>query len=615
MKLTDYLVQFLVDRGIDRVFGLTGGAVVHLFESAAQHPGMTPVFCHHEQAAAFAAQAYARIRNRPGAAFVTTGPGTTNAMTGAAAAWLDSVPCIYFSGQTRLAHTTRNTRVRQIGIQQLDILKLVESITKYAVMIDDARMVRYHLEKAFHLATTGRPGPVWIDLPLDFQWAAIEPDTLPRFDPGERALQPVEDAMDDQVRRCADLFAQAKRPVVLAGYGVRLARGDDAFARLVEEAGIPFLASWNACDMMPASHPLNVGRPGVFGQRGANLAMQNCDLLVAIGSHLCLSITGTLFDAFARDATIVMVDADKDELDHRTVRVDLPVHSDARQFLIALLRARQGQPALDVQPWRDQCAYYARRHNSVPLEWRNQPDLVNPYVFMDMLSDELAPDDQVVVDGGGTVNQIAFQAMRLSAGQRMIISAAMCAMGSGLPESVGAACASGRGRTVCLSGDGSMQLNIHELQTIVHHKLPVKVFVFNNDGYLSIRITQDGFLDRHHVGSSREGGMSLPDFVRVAEAYGLKTERVRRHDDLRDTIRRVLAADGPVLCDVMVSKDQDVAPRQAFERKPDGTFTPRPLEDMDPLLDDDEFLTCMMVRPWKGSLSRLAAFDARRPAG
>ena len=531
MKLTDYLVQFLVDSGIDAVFGLTGGAVVHLFESADQNPGMRAVFCHHEQAAALAAQAYARVANRPGAAFVTTGPGGTNALTGVAAAWLDSVPCIFVSGQSRLAHTTRDKPIRQLGVQQMDILRLVDPVTKHAVMIDDPLAVRYELEKALHLATTGRPGPVWIDLPLDLQWASIEPDALLSFEPPD-ADPPADKSLEDQVRLCCELLAGAKRPVVLGGYGVRLSHAEEEFTQLVERCGIPFLASWNTTDLLPTSHPLNVGRPGVFGQRGANLAIQNCDLLVCLGSHLCIALTGTVFDAFARDATVVMVDADQDELEHRTVHVDLPVRSDARRFLRELLRQFEPMTTLDIGPWRDKCTHYAGRHNGVPFEWRTQRQYVNPYVFMDVLSDELAARDVVVVDGGGTVNQVAFQALRLKEDQRMIISSGLCAMGTGLPESVGASWANDRGRTVCLSGDGSMQLNIQELQTVVHHDLPVKIFVFNNGGYLSIRQTQNGFLDSHHVGSAGDGGMSLPDFVKVARAYGVKTERVDHHADL-----------------------------------------------------------------------------------
>lgn len=611
MKLTDYVVRSLAQQGIDTVFGLTGGAVVHLFDSADRNPDIKVVFCHHEQAAAFAAQAYARIRNAPGAAFVTTGPGGTNALTGVAAAWLDSVPCIFISGQARLSHTTRYKKIRQLGIQQMDILNLVAPITKFSVMLEDPLSIKYNLQKAIHIARSGRPGPVWLDLPMDIQWASVEPESLPSFDPSEMEESSPASPIDAGVRRCFEMIAAAERPVFLAGYGVRLAHAENEFRHVVERLRIPFLSTWNASDLLPTNHPLYVGRPGVFGQRGANLAIQNCDLLLSVGSHLCLSLTGTLFEAFAREANIVMVDADQDELSHRTVRVDLPIRCDAKEFLRGLSRLTEGIAPPEISPWREQCTLYQTRHNAVPQEWRNQENLVNPYVFMDTLSGEMTGQDQVVIDGGGTVNQISFQSLKIKQGQRVIISSGICSMGSGLPESVGACFAGNRRRTICLTGDGSMQLNVQELQTIVHHNLPVKIFVFNNRGYLSIRNTQDGFLGGNHAGSSTKGGLTLPDFVKVAEAYGLKAGRARNHRELKQTIQSVLASDGPALCEVLVSEKQQIEPRQAFEKNADGTFVPRPLEDMEPLLSSEEYLESMMIQPWKDSPSRRADFESR----
>ncbi len=596
MKLSDYIAGFLAQHGVEHVFGLTGGAVVHLFDSVDRHPEMEPVFTHHEQAAAYAAEAYSRIRNKLGAAFVTTGPGGTNAITGVCAAWLDSIPCIYISGQTRLAHTTRNKPIRQVGSQQLDIVSLVKPITKYAVMIEDPGRIRYELEKAAHIAQTGRPGPVWIDIPLDFQWASIDPDSLPAFQPGLPDAPPR--ALPEQIRRCADLIEKAKRPLLLAGMGVRLAHAESEFIQFLEATRIPFLSTWNASDIYPNDSELYIGRPGVFGQRGANLAIQNCDLLLSIGSHLSIPITGTIFKAFAREAKVVMIDVDKAELDCANVHVELAIHSDAKTFLQDIVSLAPALQSNDIAEWRQASAGYRSRYNSIPAQWYEQAQFVNPYVLVDLLSDQLTAEDIVVVDGGGTINQIAFQAFRVKRGQRLIISSGLCAMGSGLPESVGACFAGGKRRTICLCGDGSLQLNIQELQTIVHHKLPVKIFVTNNDGYLSIRHTQAGFLGGNFSGSSKEGGMSLPDVRRVAEAYGVPAIRISCHNELKQGLTAFLGQPGPALCEIMVSRDSQVDPRQGFVERPDGTFAARPLEDMAPFLDRDEFMKNMFIGPW-----------------
>jgi len=597
MKLSDYVVEFLADEGIEHVFGLTGGAVVHLFDSAARNPRVQPVFNHHEQAAAYAAEAYARLRNNLGAAFVTTGPGGTNAITGLCAAWLDSIPTIYVSGQTRLAHTSHGEPIRQLGAQEFDIVTLVSPLTKFAVMVDDPSQIRYYLQKAVHIARTGRPGPVWVDIPQDIQWSSIEPDDLRSFDPSEMPTEGPRDSLATQVAECLRLMGESERPMVLAGYGVRLAHAEDEFRRLVEELGLPFLTTWSATDLLPSDSDLYLGRPGTLGQRGANLAVQNCDLLLTLGSHLSVAITGTMFDAFAREAKKIMVDIDPVELGHRTVRVDLPIESDVRVFLQAVLERSKDVQMPDISPWRAKCSLYSG-YNAIPEEWRRQQQNVNPYVFVDVLCDELDERDIIVVDGGGTANQTTFQSVRLKAEQRILISCGLCAMGSGLPESIGACFAGGGRRTVCLSGDGSAQLNIQELQTVVHHDLPVKIFVLENAGYLSIRNTQDTFLEGRHAGSAREGDMSLPDVVKVAEAYGLKATRIHHHQELRERIRWVLDTPGPVMCGISVSRHQPVIPRQGFDTRPDGTGVPRPLEDMYPFLDREEFREAMVIEPY-----------------
>ena len=591
MKLTDYVAGFLADHGVSHVFGLTGGAVVHLFESASRSGRLQPVFHHHEQAAAFAAQAYARANGKLGACFVTTGPGVTNAITGLAAAWLDSVPCIYISGQTRLAHTTRGKKIRQLGTQQLDVIPLVQSLTKYAVMIEDASSIRRELEKAFHLATTGRPGPVWIDLPLDLQWAEIEPDALPGFVPDPKSATLGLVPTTDQLTQCHDLLAQSQRPLVLAGTGVCRAGARRQFTEFVERLDLPFITTWGAVDVTPSGHPLYIGRPGVAGQRGANLAVQNCDLLIVVGSHLTIPITGTMFGSFARTAKIVMVDIDPEELAERTVPVHLPIAADARLFLEAMLSNMPEKPSYRSPEWHKTCDRY-KDLTSLPAPASD--GTISPYDYVRTLSELSNEDDVVVVDGGGTNVYVSFQSFLLKPGQKMILSTSLCSMGSGMPESIGACYGSGGRRTLCLSGDGSFQLNIQELQTIKHHQLPIKIFVSANGGYLSIRQTQKEFLEGHYVGSHEDGGMSLPDYTRVVAAYGLPVVEIRDKTSLRQGLAEILARPGPTVCIVHTSPVQELIPRQGFDRRTNGTFAPRPLEDMAPFLDRQDFAELMV---------------------
>lgn len=596
VKVSDFIVDFLAKQGVTHVFGLTGGAVVHMFDSAARSGKVDPVFTHHEQAASFAAEGYARLHGGLGAVMVTTGPGGTNAITGLAAAWLDSIPCIFISGQVRLGLTGRGYNVRQVGPQHLDIVPIVSSITKYAVMVDDITKIKYELQKAAHTAQTGRPGPVWVDIPLDMQWSSIEPAELPDYVPpgADESKVPTCSACD--VDEVSELLCAARRPIILAGYGVRLAGAESEFRTMIDRLQLPFLTTWNVADLIASDHPLNAGRPGIFGQRGANLAMQNCDLIISLGSHLSVSLTSMRFHDFARDAKVVMVDIDRGELEHRTVRVDLSIQSDAKLFLQKMLERLPEASLPQIGPWREKIAEYKKRFNAFPSSWADREKFVHPYVFMDRLSDELDGNDIVVVDGGGTIDQVAFQAFRVKQGQRFFASVGIGAMGSGLPEAVGACFGGGGRRTICLVGDGSMQLNIQELQTILHHKLPVKIFILYNDGYTSIRATQEGFLSGNYIGSEAAGGVSLPDYRKISEAYGIKCFRIDRHSDL-GVIKSVLEFEGPCVCEIVSCKEDQPLPRQGFERQADGTNAPRPLEDMFPYLDREEFRKAMVIQP------------------
>jgi len=558
MKLTDYVAEFLAKEGIKYVFGLTGGAVVHFFDSLAKNPDIAPVFTHHEQAAALAAQSYARIKNDLGACIVTTGPGGTNALTGVLSAWMDSIPCLFLSGQSRLKHTSHGKKIRQLGSQEFDIVSLVSRITKYAVMVDDPGKIRYVLEKAVFIAKDGRPGPVWVDIPLDFQWENIESNSLRGYQPGSVGeTESFNEVIDKKIQSCIQLLYMARKPIMLGGYGIRLAHAEEEFKKFLEISNLPCVFSWNASDLLPGNHRQNIGRIGLAGQPGASQAFQNCDFVLAVGSHLCLNITGLNNQYISRHAKKVIVDIDPVEIDFKKNEVDLAINCDAKVFLQKILKAFKKNKTKNIKPWIKQCREY-KSCNAIPADWKKQKSYVNPYVFLDILSNALDNKDTIVVDGGGTALYMPFQTIKIKQGQRLIVSSGIAAMGTGLPDSIGACLAAGGGRTVCIIGDGSMQLNIQELQTIIHHKLPVKIFVFNNAGYLAIRHTQNSFLKSHYIGSSAAGGMSLPNYQKVAQAYGVRTVKINNHQELLQKIRQVLKGADPVVCEIMISPDQQM---------------------------------------------------------
>lgn len=589
MKLTDYVAQFLAEQGIRYVFGVTGGAVVHLFDSVARRRDMQPIFTHHEQAAAFAAQAYARAKDGVGAAFFTTGPGGTNAITGLAGAWLDSVPCLYISGQTRKSHTTVGLPLRQFGAQQIDIVSIVRSLTKSAVMLDRPELIRYELEKALHTATSGRPGPVWLDIPLDFQWASVSPAKLKRFvPPGHRSAVALgRKRAREGARRVFKLLQGSQRPLVFAGSGIRLAHGVREFRELVEGADLPFVTSWAATDYATTSSRLCLGRPGMLGQRGANMVPSASDLLVTIGSHLAVTLTGTRSETFAPKARRVMVDIDRDELTHCHVKQDIKICCDARDFIVELQKLVKKHDYHAPAAWLKRCRSF-KKLNSVESQPSRSGRFVDPYALVSVLSGALKANDSVVVDGGGTIDQVFYQAFEAKLGQRVVIAAALCSMGSGFPEGIGVAVARPKGQTVVLCGDGSFQFNVHELQTIKDLWLDFKIFILNNQGYLSIRHTQGGFLEQRYFGSSGGGGLGLPDCKKVAAAYGIPSMRVGGTDDLHRAIKSALAKKGPFLCEVMIDPNMQVVPRTGFQQLPNGTFAARPLDDMFPYLSDAE---------------------------
>ena len=594
-KLSDYVFDFLADKGVQRVFVLTGGGAMHLDDSLGRSNQIDYTCFLHEQALAIAAEAWGQVTNFPGVGLVTSGPGATNTVTAVTAAYFDSTPLLILSGQCKRQDMKGDSGVRQKGSQEVDIVKMVEGITKYAVTIMEPESIRFHLEKAWHLATNGRMGPVWLDIPLDVQAAMIDESSLKGFSP-ERADPPAPTA--SQIAEVTRLLADAKRPLVLAGNGIKLAGAEDDFCRLIESQQIPVVLTWKAIDFLDNSHPLNFGSPGTMGCRTANFLVQNCDLLLVVGSRLDPSLTAFNSAGFAPHAKLVMVDIDETEI-RKTGRADVPIIADAGEFLRALAGA-PSEPLAPTSPSdRLRWLAYARdlksRYPVVLEEYRNPEENIDLYIFTDLLSDHLLPDDVITPESSGAAGEITYQAIRVKKGQKIKNAAGLGSMGFGLPYSIGACLATGK-RTILINGDGAFQLNIQELQTLAALALPVKIFILENDGYASIRATQRNLFDGFYVGSGSQSGVTMPNIQALAQAYRIRTERADTYEDLPSAITRTLSGNDPALCVIRVSQLQVIAPRVQSMKTSEGSMISKPLEDMWPFLPPEELSGNMIAR-------------------
>jgi acetolactate synthase-1/2/3 large subunit len=596
VKLSDWVFQFIAELGVKHVFMVTGGGAMHLNDSLGQCAGITYVCTLHEQAAAMAAESYAKVTNGLGVCLVTAGPGGTNAITGVAGAWLDSTPMLMLSGQAKRADLKGNSGVRQMGVQEVDIVAIVEPITKYAVTVMEPADIRYHLEKAVHLARTGRPGPVWIDLPLDVQGTMIDETALRAYDPIEDVTPVLASAGEiaAAVRRTIELLNVAERPVVLIGNGVRLSGARADMRELIERLGLPVLATWPAHDMVPDDHPLMVGRPGPLAPRGANFTLQNSDWLLALGARLDLVVTGYAPHNFARGAKKIMVEIDAAELRKMNGAIDVPLHADVKDVIKEMIRQLGGVKPRDRAAWNARWREWQTTYPVVLPEYRNLADGVSTYVLGEAISEASAPGDVIVSGSSGAGIEIFCLAVRLKEGQRLFLTTALGAMGNGLPALVGACLANGGRRTLCVDGDGGLQLNIQELETIRRLQLPIKLFVLNNDGYASIRTSQSRYFGRL-AGADATSGVTLPPLRGVVEAYGLTYARIDTDRCLAARLRELYALPGPVVIEVMTPREEPRAPSLSSMRKPDGSMVSRPLEDLWPFLPRDEFLSNMVI--------------------
>ncbi len=594
MKLSDYVFRFLSERGVKHVFMLAGGGAMHLNDSLGRCPGIEYVCTLHEQAAAIAAEAYARVTNNLGVALVTTGPGGTNSVTGVAAAWLDSTPCLFISGQVKRQDMIGNLGLRQRGVQEINIIPIVTPITKYAATIMEPDSVRFHLEKAIHFAKTSRPGPVWLDIPLDVQAAQIDPDNLIGFDFEKEKIRSDPSKLETNVAHALQLMEAAERPVLLAGNGIRLSGAIEEFGKLVDLLGIPVLTTWLGIDLIAENHPLFGGRPGSIAPRGANFALQNADYLLSIGARLDMATVGFSYERFARAARKVIVEIDPNEFRKMGMSIDVAEQGDAGAFIKEMLRQAQSASLPRFQSWVDRCQLWKSRYPVVLPEHRELKDFVSTYVFSEAMS-EVLPDDAVVVSmSAGACVEVFLLAFKVKKGQRIFHNRGTGSMGLAVPASIAACLASERRQTVCIEADGGFQMNTQELETIRRLRLPIKIFVLNNQGYASIRASQQRYFGRL-TGADTSSGLTLPDTLKVAEAYGLTAARIHDQTHLQGKLREILATDGPFLCEIMSPPDEVRAPCISSKQLPNGSMVSAPLEDLWPFLPRNEFLENMII--------------------
>lgn len=589
IKVSDYIASFMAENGVVDLFTVTGGGAMHLNDSLGNHPGLHSTYNHHEQACAIAAEAYARLTGNIALVCVTSGPGGTNAITGVMGAWVDSIPMFVISGQVKFSTTIASTDVplRQLGDQEFNIIDSVTCMTKYAVMVTKPESIAYHLERAFFLAQHGRPGPVWLDIPLNVQGAFIETDSLQHYDSSEDATQTVAPPAIEIYAQLIEKIRLAKKPVILAGSGIRLSGGHDIFIRLLDQLQIPVVTAWNAHDALWDDHPLYCGRPGTIGTRGGNFVVQNSDLLLSLGCRMNIRQISYNWENFAKNAHLVAVDIDEAELKKPTLSVDMPIHADLNDFLPGLLEALQPVQKLGNSEWLEWCQMVNQKYPAVIPRYYSTNSPVNPYVFMNKLSQCLKEDD-VTVTGNGSACVCSFQAMVVKKKQRLFTNSGCASMGYGLPAALGAAVALNGKRVICLDGDGSIQMNLQELQTIVHNRLNMKIFWLNNDGYHSIRQTQTNIFDSRFCGVSETSGISFPSAEKIAYAYGFDFVKIDDVEQMDCKLAKVLESNAPVICEVLLDPTQGFEPKLSARALPDGSMISPSLEDMYPFLMHDE---------------------------
>jgi acetolactate synthase-1/2/3 large subunit len=595
IRASDYIINRLEKEGVKHIFTVTGGGGMFLIDSLGRSKEIQYVPNHHEQACAIAAEAYARVSKNMGVALVTTGPAGTNAITGVGCAWTDSIPLLILSGQAKTAHLIENTGLRQKGFHEVTIAKIVEPITKYAVTIKDPNMVVYHLEKAIFLAKNGRPGPVWLDVPLDIQSANIDPDKALQFDAKKEFPELFQSKEIKEIHELISLLKKAKRPIILAGHAITLTQSQNAFLNLVEKLKIPVVTTRSAFDVVPHSHPYMAGFAGNFGQRAANFAIQNSDLFISVGSRLAVTLVGYEPQTFAREAKKVVIDIDKAQIDHCFLTIDLPIQCDVKDFIGQMNEAVKTLDFPDYSEWMAKINHWKKIFPNVTEEMKADKQFVSSYYFYEVLSEEMKKEDVLVWDQGAAYHCAAV-AFKVKPGQLAFSNEGFTPMGYGLPASVGAGFAAPGQEIISVNGDGGIMLNLQELQTVFHYKQPMKIFVFNNDGYTSIKHTQQNFFNGFFVGVDTASNLSCPDWEKIAVGFQMPFLKIATHNNMRAEIRKALDMKGPVIIEVMLDPLQVIQPKVRSERLADGRMVSKPHEDMYPYLDREVLKKEMIIK-------------------
>ena len=586
IKVSDYIAKRLIEYGVKHIFMVTGGGAMHLNDSFGRAKKIKCIFNHHEQACAIAAEGYARVIGKLAVVNVTSGPGGLNTLTGVMGQWTDSVPVLYISGQVKKETTIGSClglSLRQLGDQEVDIIRIVKPITKFAVSITNPKDIRRLLEKALYLATSGRPGPVWLDIPLDVQGALIEENRLPGYNKQEDTI-PFDKKVNSRISQAIKLLKDSKRPVLIAGHGIRIAGAQNILLGLIEKLKIPVLTTFNGFDLLPSDNRYFIGRIGTLGSRAGNFALQNADLILSIGSRNNIRQVSYNWKSFAHRAKKIIIDIDPAELKKPTIKPDLAINCDAGFFLKELFKYGVTQARWDW--WLDWCRLRKEKYPVVLAEYRKSR-AVNPYYFIQKLT-QLSRASDVMVAANASACVVLFQAGVVKKNQRIFWNSGCAAMGYDLPAAIGASLANNAKNTICISGDGSIQMNIQELQTIAHYKLPIKIFLLNNKSYISIKQTQENFFGLPYVGCDAKSGVSFPSFTKVAKAYGIKAMTITGHQGMEAKISKALKFRGPLLCDVILEQDYKFAPRISSEKLNDGRIISKPLEDMAPFLSQAE---------------------------
>lgn len=589
MKISDYVMKFISDLGVKKVFYVSGGGAMHLNDSLGKNENLTGICMLHEQGASIAAESYARIAEGYGACLVTSGPGGTNAITGLAGAYYDGIPVIFISGQVKRADLVGNQKIRQFGIQEADIVSIAKPISKYAVQIKKPEDIKYELEKASKIAVSGKPGPVWIDIPLDIQATDIDIDTLEGFN----EVMEEYPCKKEDIDKVIELFNKAERPVMLIGNGIRMAKAVNEIRDLYDLLAIPVLTSWNGVDLIEDNHPLFYGRPGAVGHRHANFIQQNADFVLTIGSRLNLLSTGYNFDSFLEKANHIMVEIDKYEMEKKSVHPKLKINCDAKSFIQALLNRKDELNLEKRTKWIEHCNKLREKYPIFIQEQEPREGYVSTYDLVNEVSNQMTENDIYQFTSSGTSVDIAMKVFRIKKGQRAFLTKGLAAMGYDLPASIGSCIASNKKRTVCITGDGSIAMNMQELEVLKRLNLPVKIFVVDNNGYSMIYGSQNGNFKGHLTGCTKESGLTLPDMKRIAEAFGIRGMHIDNEEELHNKVVEALESDGPVICTVKADITQKILPKQTNYMREDGQMASRPLEDMTPLLDRDEFMKNM----------------------